>query len=108
MIAGLPLLARGTAGAPLAPFVHLTALWIQVTGTWCNLQCTHCLNASGPREPWLRPLDAATVRRAVADAEGQGVKVDTRLRGNGNGGHVYGQELPREQREQLLEYLKTL
>jgi mono/diheme cytochrome c family protein len=43
-----------------------------------------------------------------ADAERQGVKFDTRVRGNGNGGHVYGQELPREQREQLLEYLKTL
>ena len=74
MKAGLPLLARGTAGAPLAPFVHLTALWIQVTGTWCNLECTHCLNASGPREPWLRPLDAAAVRRAIADAERLGVK----------------------------------
>jgi sulfatase maturation enzyme AslB (radical SAM superfamily) len=72
--AGLPLLARGTAGAPLAPFVHLTALWIQVTGTWCNLECSHCLNASGPREPWLRPLGAATVRRALADAERLGVK----------------------------------
>jgi MoaA/NifB/PqqE/SkfB family radical SAM enzyme len=70
----LPVLARDTAGAPLAPFVRLTALWIQLTGTWCNLECTHCLNASGPREPWLPPLDGETARRAIADAERLGVK----------------------------------
>jgi hypothetical protein len=71
---GLPVIARETAQAPAAPFVRLTALWIQITGTWCNLECTHCLNASGPREPWLLPLDAATARRAIADADRLGVK----------------------------------
>jgi MoaA/NifB/PqqE/SkfB family radical SAM enzyme len=60
--------------APLAPFAHLSSLWIQVTGTWCNLACTHCFNRSGPREPWLKSLDAATVRRAIAEAEALGVK----------------------------------
>jgi len=71
---GLPTLIRGTTGAPVAPFVRLTALWIQLTGTWCNLECTHCLNASAPRDPWLRPLDSETARRAIADAERLGVK----------------------------------
>ncbi len=33
---------------------------------------------------------------------------DTRRRGEGNGGHLYGTTLPPEQKEQLLEYLKTL
>ncbi len=74
MKVGLPVLSRGTTGAPVAPFVRLTALWIQLTGTWCNLECTHCLNASGPRDPWLRPLDGETARRAIADAERLGVK----------------------------------
>ncbi|HEX7788304.1 MAG TPA: radical SAM protein [Methylomirabilota bacterium] len=60
--------------APTAPFVGLSTLWIQITGTWCNLECRHCINASGPRAPWLRPLDAATVRRALAEAEAAGVK----------------------------------
>lgn len=64
----------GERRAPLAPFVGLTALWIQVTGTWCNLACTHCLNASGPRDPWLRPLSPAVVRDAIADAERLGVR----------------------------------
>ena len=60
--------------APTAPFVGLSALWIQITGTWCNLECRHCINASGPRAPWLKPLDAETIRRAIAEAEEAGVK----------------------------------
>jgi MoaA/NifB/PqqE/SkfB family radical SAM enzyme len=60
--------------APVAPFVGLSTLWVQITGTWCNLECRHCINASGPKAPWLKPLDAATVRRAVREAEAAGVK----------------------------------
>jgi MoaA/NifB/PqqE/SkfB family radical SAM enzyme len=59
---------------PTAPFRRLTSLWIQVTGTWCNLQCTHCLNASGPHEPWLKPMAPAAVREAIAEADRLGVK----------------------------------
>lgn len=70
----LPLLAAETVGAPEAPFTHLTALWIQLTGTWCNLECTHCLNASGPKQPWLAPLDSDTARAALAEAERLAVK----------------------------------
>lgn len=60
--------------APTAPFVGLATLWVQITGTWCNLECRHCINASGPKAPWLKPLDAATIRRAIDEAEGAGVK----------------------------------
>lgn len=42
------------------------------------------------------------------EAEKQGVEYDTSVRGNGNGGHTYGSELPVQDREALLEYLKTL
>ena len=42
------------------------------------------------------------------EAEKQGVVYDTSLRGNGNGGHTYGRELSVQDREALLEYLKTL
>jgi MoaA/NifB/PqqE/SkfB family radical SAM enzyme len=52
----------------------LAALWIQITGTWCNLECIHCLNASGPKDPWLAPLDAETVSRAIREAEAFSVK----------------------------------
>jgi mono/diheme cytochrome c family protein len=42
------------------------------------------------------------------EAEKNGVRFDTRQRGNGNAGHVYGRELPPADREALIEYLKTL
>lgn len=42
------------------------------------------------------------------EAEREGVPFDTRLRGNGNGGHLYGAQLPPDVRVSLLEYLKTL
>jgi MoaA/NifB/PqqE/SkfB family radical SAM enzyme len=70
----LAVLPVETGGAPTAPFLRLNALWIQLTGTWCNLQCTHCLNASGPDDPWLRPLAPGVVRAALAEAEALGVR----------------------------------
>jgi hypothetical protein len=41
-------------------------------------------------------------------AERLGFRYDTRLPGNGNQGHLYGTDLPEEQKQALLEYLKTL
>ena len=43
-----------------------------------------------------------------SEAEKGGVRFDTGLRGNGNGGHVYGRELAPADRETLIEFLKTL
>jgi len=62
------------SAVPNAPFVALSAVWLVLTGTLCNLRCTHCLNASGPDEPWLAPLDGAVARRAIAQAERLGVR----------------------------------
>jgi AdoMet-dependent heme synthase len=70
----LPILERARQAPPTVPFRALSTLWVQLTGTWCNLECTHCINASGPRDPWLKPLDGATVRHAIRDAERLGVK----------------------------------
>jgi mono/diheme cytochrome c family protein len=43
-----------------------------------------------------------------ADAERVGFRHDVTVRGNGNGGHLYGTELGDEDKQALLEYLKTL
>jgi hypothetical protein len=43
-----------------------------------------------------------------ANAESQGVRFDTTLKGNGNGGHLYGTKMTAAERLALLEYLKTL
>jgi len=63
-----------TDHAPRVTFHGLRALWFQLTGTLCNLACRHCFNASGPRAPWLAPLDSVIVRRAIAEAEALGVR----------------------------------
>jgi Cytochrome c len=42
------------------------------------------------------------------EAQRDGVLFDTRLRGNGNAGHLYGTHRSASDREDLLEYLKTL
>jgi MoaA/NifB/PqqE/SkfB family radical SAM enzyme len=58
----------------VAPFSSLSTLWVQVTGTWCNLQCAHCINTSGPKTPWLKSLETETVMRFIREAETFGVK----------------------------------
>ena len=52
------------------------------------------------------PVDLGYVS-AGSDAEAVGFLYDTRLRGNGNGGHLYGTGLPEASRQALIEYLKT-
>ncbi|MFQ5881473.1 MAG: radical SAM protein [Candidatus Methylomirabilales bacterium] len=59
---------------PTAPFSELSTLWIQVTGTWCNLKCTHCLNSSGPQNPWVKSLDTATVIHYIKEGVSLGIK----------------------------------
>src|SRR5216117_3678054 len=72
----LPLLTTeaGAGHAPAVPFLRFSALWIQITGTWCNLECTHCINASGPAEPWLKPIAPEVARNAMREADELGVK----------------------------------
>lgn len=41
------------------------------------------------------------------EAEANGVRFDTALRGNGNAGHTYGSDLPPVDRDAIIEYLKT-
>ncbi|MEE9152511.1 MAG: radical SAM protein [candidate division NC10 bacterium] len=59
---------------PSAPLLELSTLWIQVTGTWCNLTCTHCLNSSGPHNPWLKSLDTEMVTRYIKEGADLGIK----------------------------------
>jgi len=54
-----------------------------------------------------RMLDAENVGFAWQDGTGRFV-FDTRLPGNGNGGHEYGTTLPEADRRALLAFLKTL
>jgi hypothetical protein len=42
-----------------------------------------------------------------SEAESTGFRYDTSVRGNGNGGHVYGTDLSARDKAALIEYLKT-
>jgi hypothetical protein len=53
------------------------------------------------------PVNVGFVTRG-AEAERVGTRHDVREHANGNGGHLFGTDLPVEQKTALLEYLKTL
>lgn len=55
----------------------------------------------------INPVDIGFVSQGEM-AERVGFLYDTTVAGNGNGGHSYGTDLPEDQKEALLEYLKTL
>lgn len=59
---------------PVAPFVGLETLWIQVTGTICNLRCTHCFISCSPDNDTLRFMSRDQVRTVIDEAADQGVK----------------------------------
>lgn len=56
------------------PLSQLTSLWFQVTGLLCNLECTHCLVDSSPRNRSLAFLDRAVIRAYLDEAEALGVR----------------------------------
>src|SRR5919108_6597915 len=43
-------------------------------GTLCTRSCRHCFNVSGPRDPWLAPLDSSMVRRYLSEADALGAR----------------------------------
>ena len=59
---------------PTAPFHHLQALWFQLTGTLCNLECTHCFIACSPTNHHLKFLAPETVYRYLDEAVQHGVR----------------------------------
>lgn len=72
MTVALPL--AGEANAPRVALGHLDDLWFQVSGTLCNLHCSHCFISCHPHNHSFGFLDLATVTRVLDDAVALGVK----------------------------------
>jgi sulfatase maturation enzyme AslB (radical SAM superfamily) len=53
---------------------HLDNLWIQVSGTRCNIECRHCFNNSSPRETSFGLMTWDAVSQAIAAAAARGVR----------------------------------
>jgi len=59
---------------PEIALTHLDNLWLQVTGTLCNIACTHCFNNSGPNVRTFGFLSIEKVREEIGSAVRSGVK----------------------------------
>lgn len=59
---------------PQASFHHLHALWFQLTGTLCNLACSHCFISCSPTNHSLAFVSPETVYRYLDEAEAHGVR----------------------------------
>ncbi len=62
------------AKIPEVPLVGLETLWMQVGGTLCNLQCTHCFISCGPQNHTHEMMTLAEVRTRLAESKTLGVK----------------------------------
>jgi MoaA/NifB/PqqE/SkfB family radical SAM enzyme len=59
---------------PTIELKHLDNLWFQVTGTLCNIACTHCFNNSGPNVKTFGFLTLEGVQEELEVAARLGVK----------------------------------
>jgi sulfatase maturation enzyme AslB (radical SAM superfamily) len=73
MIDVAPPLSKTSAG-PELPFRWLETLWVQVTGTLCNIACRHCFISCGPRADRIPMMSMEQVRSAVEEGVALGMK----------------------------------
>jgi MoaA/NifB/PqqE/SkfB family radical SAM enzyme len=60
--------------SPRIALTHLDHLWLQITGTRCNIACAHCFNHSGPHAHRFGDLGADAARTSIDEAAGGGVR----------------------------------
>ncbi|PIP73648.1 MAG: radical SAM protein [Nitrospinae bacterium CG22_combo_CG10-13_8_21_14_all_47_10] len=59
---------------PEVPLKGLETLWLQVGGTLCNLECTHCFISCGPKNDTIPMMTLAQVRERLEESATLGVK----------------------------------
>ncbi len=60
--------------APLLTLNALDTLWLQVTGTLCNLACRHCFISCGPKNDNHPFMSVSQVAEAISGARAKGVR----------------------------------
>ena len=63
-----------TTATPEVALRHLDTLWFQVSGTLCNLECTHCLVSASPTNRTHDHLTLEQVQRYLDEAVELGVR----------------------------------
>jgi AdoMet-dependent heme synthase len=66
--------ARAVESYPESPLLALDTLWLQVAGTLCNLQCTHCFISCSPGNTAHGMMTLAQVQAHLDDAAALGVR----------------------------------
>lgn len=66
--------SRSTHRGPVLPFLGLDVLWIQVTGTLCNIACQHCFISAGPKNDSHPMMTTEQVLQTLEEARLAGVK----------------------------------
>ncbi|MCO4746575.1 MAG: radical SAM protein [Proteobacteria bacterium] len=56
------------------PFLYLDTLWLQVTGTICNIACRHCFISCGPKVDKHKMMSRKLCRESMRDAVRKGVR----------------------------------
>ena len=59
---------------PEVPLVKLDTLWLQVGGTLCNLQCTHCFISCSPQNHTHEMMTMKDVQQRLLESKTLGVK----------------------------------
>ena len=59
---------------PEVPLKQLETLWMQVGGTLCNLECTHCFISCGPKNDTIAMMTLAQVEERLRESRELGVK----------------------------------
>ncbi len=67
-------LEPGRDGAPLLEPGSLETLWLQVTGTICNIQCTHCFISCSPTNHAFEFMTLEDVERSLLESVALGVR----------------------------------
>lgn len=70
----MPPAAITSPDAPKLPLDALDTLWLQVTGTLCNIACLHCFITCGPKNHYHELMTVQQVRDALDNAREQGVR----------------------------------
>jgi MoaA/NifB/PqqE/SkfB family radical SAM enzyme len=69
----MPVSASSHSG-PVLPFLGLDVLWIQLTGTVCNIACLHCFISCGPKNASHPIMETDQVLGILEEARRAGVK----------------------------------
>jgi molybdenum cofactor biosynthesis enzyme MoaA len=65
---------RPGASAPTVRFRWLDTLWLQVTGTLCNIACKHCFISCGPKADRVPMMTLAACEQALSEGVRLGMR----------------------------------